>query len=492
MKISEKLAAARQYETEAIEKGKVTDRPAFHTTGTVGWINDPNGFSIYKGEYHLFYQYYPFDNHWGPMHWGHSKTSDFIKWDFLPCALAPDSAEDAEGCFSGSAIETPDGKHLLIYTGITKAGVVDGWERCYQQQCVAIGDGVDYEKVDGNPVISKEDLPEGSNPYEFRDPKIIIRDGKYYTIAVNMDKEDCGNAYVFESDDAIHWKFLKMLDESKWEVGRVWECPDYFALGNKQVLIVSPQETEGNGVDILPGYNNFFLLGNESAPFEFEREVVQPIDFGTDFYAAQTIETIDGRRVMVAWMQNWETKDYGNDKRGFFGMMTLPRELWLEDGHVYQRPVKELENYYCNQVAYRDVRVFKPLTLDGIRGRVLDMKLRLKPEIGSEGYIFKICVAKDHRYKTVIELDARKGTIKLDRSGSGYKISALATREFPVDFENGKIELRIVLDKWSLELFANNGKQAASMKIDTDLSAENITFESDKTVVMDVIKFDFK
>lgn len=490
--MTEKLAAARKYETEALNQRKVTeeDCPAFHATGTVGWINDPNGFSIYKGEYHLFYQYYPFDNHWGPMHWGHSKTSDFIKWDFLPCALAPDVAFDEGGCFSGSGIEMPDGKHLLIYTGLADAGMVDGQQKWYQQQCIAIGDGVDYEKVESNPVISKDLIPDGNNKYEFRDPKIIKHGDSYYVFTVNMDGEDCGNVLVFESKDCFNWKYVKTLDESKWQVGRVWECPDYFALGDKQVLIVSPQETEGNGFDVLPGFNNFFLVGQAKEFLDFQRKAVQPVDYGQDFYAAQTIETLDGRRVMIAWMQNWETKDYGNDEHGFFGMMTLPRELWVEDGHVYQRPVKELEKYYGNQVSYKDVRVSKELSLDGIRGRVLDMKLQLKPDAGVEDYIFKISVAKDEKHSTVIEIDARKGTIKLDRSNSGYKISALATREFPVDMENGRIDLRIILDKWSVELFANGGKQAASMKIDTGVSANEITFTSDRSVIMDIEKYE--
>ena len=482
--ISKDLQRAREYEKEKMDG--ILDRPLFHVTGAVGWINDPNGFSVYQDQYHLFYQYYPYDTHWGPMHWGHSVSKDLVKWEFLPCALAPDCEDDNVGCFSGSAIETPEGKHLLIYTGVTKAGVVNGQEKCYQQQCVAIGDGVDYEKVDINPVISTKDLPVDGNPYEFRDPKIIKRDGKYYTFTVNMDKEECGNVLVFESDDAFHWKFLKVLDESKWEVGRVWECPDYFALDDSYVLIVSPQETEGNGYDILPGFNNFFLIGKESAPFDFCREVIQPIDFGPDFYAAQTIETPDGRRVMIAWMQNWETKDYGNDRHEFFGMMTLPRELTIKDGHIYQQPVKELEKYYTSTINYSDVVVEKETVLDGICGRVLDMKLELIPDKSEDNYIFKIAVAKDDKHETIIELDSRKGLVKLDRSKSDYKISALATREFPVEFSEGKIDVRIILDHWSMEIFINQGKQVASMKIDTAQSANTISFTSDRPVHMNI------
>ncbi len=91
----------------------------FHISAPAGWINDPNGFSVYNGKIHLFYQYYPYLREWGPMHWGHSTTSDMIKWEQLPCVLAPDEEYDKKGCFSGSAIEA-DGKHVLVYTGVTR------------------------------------------------------------------------------------------------------------------------------------------------------------------------------------------------------------------------------------------------------------------------------------------------------------------------------------------------------------------------------------
>ena len=110
---SEMLRKAREYEGEM--RPRVLDQlPAFHVTGGIGWINDPNGFSVYKGEYHLFFQYYPYDVTWGPMHWGHVKTKDFIRWEQLPAALAPDAPYDKDGCFSGSAVELPNGQHLLL------------------------------------------------------------------------------------------------------------------------------------------------------------------------------------------------------------------------------------------------------------------------------------------------------------------------------------------------------------------------------------------
>ena len=113
---SKMLQRARDFEKKYL-KYTVSEQPTFHVTGGIGWINDPNGFASYKGEYHLFFQYYPYDTKWGPMHWGHVKTRDFIKWERLPAALAPDSEYDRDGCFSGGAVEMPDGRHLLMYTG---------------------------------------------------------------------------------------------------------------------------------------------------------------------------------------------------------------------------------------------------------------------------------------------------------------------------------------------------------------------------------------
>ena len=102
-----------------IEKNKVPkeQRPDFHITAQVGWINDPNGFSEYRNQYHLFYQHHPYSDAWGPMHWGHCTSRDFVKWEELPEALAPDESYDENGCFSGSALETDEG-HALVYTGV--------------------------------------------------------------------------------------------------------------------------------------------------------------------------------------------------------------------------------------------------------------------------------------------------------------------------------------------------------------------------------------
>lgn len=494
--VSRKLQEARQYERQYLEeeatKDKKNDRPLFHATGTVGWINDPNGFCRYKDNYHLFYQYYPYDTHWGPMHWGHSISKDLIKWQQLPCALAPDEEYDKDGCFSGSAITLEDGRHLLMYTSVIRKEDADGQVRDYQQQCVAIGDGMDYEKVSSNPVISTEMIPTGNDIHDFRDPKIIKEGNNYYCFAINRHADGSGQILVYESEDAINWSFNKVLDRSKNEVGKIWECPDYFSLEDNKILIISPQEVESFGQDIYPGFNNFFLVGEGKEFLDFNRRCVQPIDYGTDFYAAQTVEAVDGRRIMIAWMQNWETCNYGNDVHDFYGMMTLPRELKNDCGYVIQQPIKELENYYENEVSYEKVTVDKNgCHLEGISGRVFDMSLQIMPDMNQD-YYFTLRLAMDEKHETRICFDSKRGVISLDRSKSGIRISSLDKREFSVDKNSGKLDLRVIFDKQALEIFVNGGRQAASMKIDTDLAAKDITFESSEPVLMNLTQHYFK
>ena len=109
---SQTLRDARRYEEAMAQNITDQERPEFHLSPRVGWMNDPNGFSYYKDKFHLYYQYYPYDSQWGPMHWGHVVSDDLLHWEYLPSAIAPDMPYDYVGCFSGSAIELPDGKQV--------------------------------------------------------------------------------------------------------------------------------------------------------------------------------------------------------------------------------------------------------------------------------------------------------------------------------------------------------------------------------------------
>ena len=340
-----------------IEKNKVPkdQKPAFHVTAPVGWINDPNGFSEYRNKYHLFYQHHPYSDAWGPMHWGHCTSCDFIKWEDLPEALAPDESFDKNGCFSGSALETDEG-HALVYTGVIEKDE-NGKKSVFQNQCLAFGNGENYIKYDGNPVIDGNQLPESFSREDFRDPKIWFDDGSYYLVAGNRKGDGLGQVVLFRSPDLKSWQYVTVLAENDGTYGKMWECPDFFELGDQHVLIVSPQDMRAVGNKYYNGNHVLYFLGQynkTNCQFDYSEGVM--LDFGADFYAAQTLLTNDGRRIMIAWMQSWDINIKPAEQR-WNGMMTVPRELSLINGHLYQRPVRELENYLVNPIHYQNTEI---------------------------------------------------------------------------------------------------------------------------------------
>ena len=281
------LQKARAYEAEHGAAITPAERPAYHMTPYVGWLNDPNGFSYYKGKYHQFYQYNPYDVRWAPMHWGHAVSSDLLHWEYLPCALAPDSpADNGPGCFSGSATEMDDGKQLLMYTSVVAEKQPNGEMRDIQTQSIAIGDGLNYEKPACNPVLTQKDLPEGFSRFDFRDPKIWREaDGTYSAVTVCLTEDGSGAAALFQSKDGFDWHFVTVLERCNNQYGKMWECPDFFPLDGKQVLMLGPMEMLPKG-EFHNGHNVIAFVGNyDEATHTFTKENVQLMDGGIDFYA---------------------------------------------------------------------------------------------------------------------------------------------------------------------------------------------------------------
>ncbi|MBR2766095.1 MAG: glycoside hydrolase family 32 protein, partial [Blautia sp.] len=418
MKISQALLEARKYE-EAFEKRiSSDDRPSFHLVPRVGWMNDPNGFGIYQGKYHMFYQYYPYDSKWNSMHWGHAVSTDLLHWEYLPAALAPDQLYDYDGCFSGSAMELEDGRHLLMYTGVRLEAGSGGTRREVQTQNIAIGDGINYEKYEGNPVLDEADLPEGGSRYDFRDPKILKQpDGTYLALLGNRPADGSGQILLYRSADCLHWEYVKPLAVNGGRFGKMWECPDFFRLDGKWVLLTSPQDMLPQGFEYHNGNGTLCLTGEfDEQTLTFTEETDQAIDYGIDFYAPQTILTPDGRRVMIGWMQNWDACAMREPKEPWAGQMSLPRELFLRGGRLCQRPVQELESLRTGEVSYENVLISGEQKLEGISGRMVDMELEIEPVPGEPLFHkFSVLFAKNETYHTGLSFRPLESTLEIDR-----------------------------------------------------------------------------
>ena len=490
--ISQALSEARAFELLADEKLENESRPAIHLSPRVGWLNDPNGFSYYHGQYHLFYQYHPYSTRWGNIHWGHAVSDDLIRWRYLPATLAPDESYDIDGCFSGSAMELEDGRHLLMYTGIKKdPQEQDG--RVFQTQCIAIGDGVDYQKYSGNPVIDHDDRPAGGDPFNFRDPKIWRQeDGSYRAVIASKDLRTGPQILLFGSEDALRWTFLSVLADNKKHIGEMWECPDFFPLDEKYVLLVNGMDMVQQGIEFHKGNNGFYMVGDyDHENMHFQEELIQTIDYGPDFYAGQTMHAPDGRRILIGWMQNPDTSSYQVSAKPFYGQMSIPRELRVRNGTLYQYPVRELERYRKDSISRQGLLIqSQEVRIDGISGRIADLEVKIRTKNDQETFReFRIEFAKNDRFSSSFTYYPDEHKVRISRKHSGQIPSDLSEREAPIQVVNGELTIRVILDKYSVEIFLNGGERVLSQIIETDLSADEITFYASGNVLMDITMY---
>lgn len=458
--------------------------PVFHAAPPVGWMNDPNGFSIYQGRAHLFYQHHPYNPEWGPMHWGHCVSDDFIKWEDAPIALAPGQEYDAAGCFSGTGLETEQG-HLLVYTGVIEEEE-NGGKKVYQNQCLAIGDGIHYNKSENNPVVTGDMMPENFSRADFRDPKIWKEEDGYYMLVGNTTADHVPQAVLFRSENLTDWSYVSVFArDEEGRFGTNWECPDFFELDGQQVLVVSPQDMRADD-EFHSGNNAAFFLGEyEKQSHQFHYHEACSLDYGLDFYAPQTLKAADGRRIMIAWMQSWDAKIFPASQK-WAGMMTIPRELRMEDGKLMQTPVREIGSYHTQPVSYERQEIAGMCQFPGMQGRVADIDVEI---LSGEYKRFVIHFAHNAEYDTMVAYDKEEGQIEIDRTHAGLVRDVISQRKMKLKYPKETLRLRLILDKYSAELFVNDGEQVFSMTFYTPMEADEICFECDGNALVNIQKY---
>lgn len=429
-------------------------RPYFHFTPPQNWLNDPNGCVFYNGEYHLFYQYHPESTIWGPMHWGHAVSRDLIHWDHLPIALYPD---ELGMIFSGSAVV--DWKNTSGFSAVSEPPLVAIYT-CHspteQTQCVAYStdSGRTWTKYPGNPVISI-----GST--EFRDPKVFWHDESQQWIMVTV-LADQYKVRFYGSPDLKKWTHLSDFGPVGDTAG-LWECPDIFPLSVKEA---SAQQKWILKVDVQHGIGAQCFIG------EFDGQCFlsdieghfQRIDYGTDFYAAQSWNDVpNGRRIWTGWMNNWR---YANliPTGEWRGQFSIPREVLLvEDGkgfHLIQQPIHEMrqlrrEHY---QIADGDVSTANQFLRNCRPGFAQEILAEFEPGTANR---FGVRVRTGSDESTSIGYDIVSQMIFVDRHNSGdHSFSdqfaeVHSTALLPTE---NKIHLHIFVDSCSVEVFADGGR----------------------------------
>jgi len=318
--------AQKSVDLRAEEVKNDPNRPIYHLQPPANWNNDPNGTLYYNGYYHMFYQHNPFSDRWNWMHWGHMRSKDLVTWEHLPIALWPSLEKGEEHCFSGSAIVNRKGEPMLFYTSIGHDA---------PEQWVAIpGDDelITWEKHPANPILHIDDH-KGEVIEDWRDPQ-LIHEGDQTLMVIGGHPDDKGGSimlYKALNDDLTEWDYLGTAFSG--EEGN-WECPNFFRIGDKWVVIYSPH-----------GQVMYYTGNFDLDTYKFTPEQQGSVDYGSNYYAPNSMEDGKGRRLLWGWIPDFK------ENQGWQSAITVPRNLTVsKDGWLIQEPVEELIDLRSEQV----------------------------------------------------------------------------------------------------------------------------------------------
>jgi len=418
-------------------------RPLYHFSPEAHWMNDPNGMFYKDGTYHLYFQYYPEGNQWGPMHWGHASTKDLVHWTEHPIAIYPDTALGY--IFSGSAVidtfnvsglgmDSAQPPIIAMYTFHKRPGDVQTQGISY-----SLDGGMTYEFYEGNPVLPNPELK------DFRDPKMMW-DGKQWICALTVGQEIA----FYGSQNLLDWTPLSRFSGEYGNHGGVWECPELFSLTTekgirKDILLVSIGSGAPNG-----GSGTQYFVGHwDGKEFIAEHDDQRYMDWGRDNYAGVNwwnAPTNRGKKLFMGWMSNWDYAQVVPTYK-WRSSMTLPRELSLV----------ELDGQF---------RIKQQFRLDGGNG----FRANLEPTMGLRGAnTFGINFSTEPQWSLrmtsaagdTLDIWTTVDSIYIDRSKCGLV-------DFEASFKNvmrgprktNGAAYKMYMDVMSLELLADDGLTA--------------------------------
>ncbi|MFP4501456.1 MAG: glycoside hydrolase family 32 protein [Candidatus Hydrogenedentota bacterium] len=425
---------------EAIEQAQADPHyPIYHLRPPAYWINDPNGPVYFDGKYHMFFQHNPYGDKWGNMSWAHAVSEDLVHWEHWPIALTPNpDSYDKGGIFSGCCV-VHDGVPTILYTGVSP-----------QVQAIATStDGMrTWTKHPANPVVADPPLEDLEG---FRDPYAWQEDGVWYILIGGGIRGEGGAALLYRSEDLVDWEYLHPLCVG---FAKNWECPNFFPLGDKHVLVVSPHG------DVRYAFGDYDKKSHTFAPGEWHR---LDIAEGGPFYAPNSMFAPDGRLLLWGWIRG-----AGGEGYPWNGCLTLPRVLTRrDDGRLGIEPAAELAALRQDHFGAQDI------VLDGRRPERID----------AEGDAIEILLDIDVGNAEAVGIEVRQKRLGADAVRIEYDNIAhrLSAGEHSGDFQvlpgEDELKLHVFLDKSVIEVYAN-GRAALTTRIYPDENAQGIALYS--------------
>ena len=437
------------------------NRPQFHLLPAANWMNDPNGPIFWKGKYHMFFQYNPHAAVWGDMHWAHAVSPDMVHWQHLPVALAPTKGgPDEEGCFSGSAVVF-DGVPTFLYTGVKsvslpEATLSDGHNNFRETQCLATSDDTELRTLKKLPQPVLPAPPPGLAITGFRDP-CLWREGEVWYMGVGSGIRNKGGCVLlYRSRDLRQWEYLHPLASGEWngktgtdpvDSGEMWECPDFFQLGNKHVLFYS---TERKVIWTTGDY--------DAKEQRFTPQQRGELDYGPHaYYAPKSMVDKDGNRILWGWIP--ETRPQAEYSRaGWAGLMSLPRVLSVgADGQLEMRVLPLVEKLRSSEAVQWQSgagRVVWP-----VKGLSAALELQAIPQHDP----IHVTIGTESRPAAHFVLDATHGALTFNGQQVGLTLP------------QGEIRLSLYLDGSVVEAFLNDRLAHTSRVYDIDPAHATVT-----------------
>ncbi|MEJ5312509.1 MAG: glycoside hydrolase family 32 protein [Anaerolineae bacterium] len=454
-------------------------RPQYHFLPPANWMSDPNGLIQWNGQYHLFYQYNPYQPFHHCIHWGHAVSDDLVHWRHLPIALAPTpGGPDADGCYSGCAVSV-DGIPRLFYTGVSP-----------QVVCTATSsDGLlTWDKSSENPIIPGPPPSIDAGPgRDFRDPYVWKEHNRWYMVIGSRIQDVGGVVLLYSSADLVHWSYEGPLLEGNervttpFRLGTMWECPNFFEVGNLYALILSVAMDESYD-PLDEAYFPRHLLHAVYFTGTYQQRRFSPImqalvDHGGCFYAPQVMRDDSGRLLMWGWLREGRNKQ-AQLKAGWSGVMSLPRVISLgRKGSLRFTPAPELGVLRQEHRHWGDLLLSEGDTkdLEGVCGSSLELLAEIELDETSTVELV-LGHPTESNELTKISYDAATHMLAVDTTKSSLDPEIHGTvrqATLPVG-ENGILQLHLFLDHSVLEVFANEEACFASRIYPTFPSVDGV------------------
>lgn len=435
-------------------------RPQYHFTPPKNWNNDPNGLVYYKGEYNMFYQYYPGGMEWGPMHWGHAESTDLLHWKNLPIALYPDSLGYI---FSGSAVVDKNNT-AGFQKGNEKTLVAiftyDNPKTHVESQAIAYSTdaGLTWKKYAHNPVIPNPGLK------DFRDPKVRwYAPAKEWIMVVSCHD----HVSFYSSPDLKHWTKESEFGKQHGSHGGVWECPDLFPLkiqGSNKVKWILTVNCGGSPAG--GGSTQYFIGNFNGRKFKADDNKTRWLDEGADEYAGVTWSNTGKRTIFIGWMNNWPSANKSIPSYIWRGGMTLPMELKLiklNDSTEYleKQPVNELEHIEHPVLSLDNISLShgvwtKEFTNDELSSSVIKLKATL-----AHSSELRVSLQNDLNQHIDIIYNKSDGSLTIDRSHAnrdGFSATSPLIHHFKMHKGLSTLEMTIFYDRSTVEVFFDKGR----------------------------------